>query len=156
MALWYKSGSSYESQKSGMLEMWRNGLSNRREVIPICLVRSGIVAKSTVQLENEMKKLLDLRGTIPPFTLLKLTHGFRMLRSGETMEVIGSNPNSKKEILNVLTALPCEVLYIGNTESNYFIRLRKIASSTLLKQGKKNDRRHSQITSPGCVDTVDQ
>jgi TusA-related sulfurtransferase len=75
-----------------------------------------------------MSNLLDLSGTIPPFTLLKLTHGFRKLQSGDTMEVIGTNPDSKKDILNVLTALPCEVLYVGNTKSSYIIRLRKMAN----------------------------
>jgi hypothetical protein len=45
------------------------------------------------------------------------------------MEVIGINPDSKKDILNVLKALPCEVLYVGNTKSCYLIRLRKLANS---------------------------
>ena len=76
-----------------------------------------------------MRNLLDLRGTIPPFTLLKLTDGFRKLRSGETMEVIGTNPDSKKEILNVLKALLCEVLYVDNTKNFYFIRIRKLANN---------------------------
>jgi TusA-related sulfurtransferase len=76
-----------------------------------------------------MRNLLDLRGTIPPFTLLKLTDGFRKLRSGEIMEVIGTNPDSKKEILNVLAALLCEVLYVGDTKNCYFIRFRKLANN---------------------------
>jgi hypothetical protein len=67
------------------------------------------------------------------------------------MEVIGINPDSKKDILNVLRALPCEVLYVGNSKSRYLIRLRKLANSTVPKQGKK----HPQITSPGCRDRVD-
>jgi TusA-related sulfurtransferase len=95
-----------------------------------------------------MRNLLDLRGTIPPFTLLKLTHGFRRLPSGETVEVIGNNPDSKKDILNVLTALPCEVLYVGNTKSSYFIRLRKMANSKAHKQIKKYDSEHFPINSP--------
>jgi TusA-related sulfurtransferase len=76
-----------------------------------------------------MRNPFDLRGTFPPFTLLKLTHRFRKLQSGETMEVVGINPDSKKDILNVLKALPCEVLYVGNTKSCYLIRLRKLANS---------------------------
>jgi len=82
-----------------------------------------------------MRNLFDLRETFPPFTLLKLTHRFRKLRSGETMEVIGINPDSKKDILNVLRALPCEVLYVGNSKSRYLIRLRKLANSTVPKHG---------------------
>ena len=102
-----------------------------------------------------MRNLFDLRGTFPPFALLKLTHRFRKLRSGETMEVIGTNPDSKKEILSVLKALPCEVLYVGNTKSCYYIRLRKLAKSKAHGQDEKNYRRHLQINFPGCPDTAE-
>jgi TusA-related sulfurtransferase len=89
-----------------------------------------------------MRNLLDLKGTIPPFTLLKLTQRFRKLQNGETMEVIGANPDSKKDIMNVLMTLPCKVLHVGNTKSCYFIRLRKLANGKAYKQEEKNGRRH--------------
>lgn len=97
-------------------------------------------AGRAVQSENEMSSFLDLRWTIPPFTLLKLTHGFRKLQTGEIMKVIGTSPDSKKDILNVLKALPCEIICVGDTNSCYFIHLKKVADNKAHRQGKNGGR----------------
>ena len=80
-----------------------------------------------------MGNFLDLRRMILPFTLLKLTHGFRKLRNGEIMEIVGTNPYSRKDILKVLRTMPCELLYVGHAKNCYFIRLRKLGDSEAQK-----------------------
>ena len=57
-----------------------------------------------------MKHSLDLRGMIIPFTMLKLSNGFRKMRVGEILEIIVANPDARKYILEILATLDCEVL----------------------------------------------
>ena len=53
---------------------------------------------------------LDLRGLINPFTLLKASNAFKELRTGETIEIIGSSPEMANDLLKVLPASSCEIL----------------------------------------------
>lgn len=69
--------------------------------------------------------VLDLRGMIIPLTLLKITHGFRQLGPGETLEIIGTDPDTRRDVLKVLETPACEVLGIFDEEDRYLIRLRK-------------------------------
>lgn len=116
--------------------MRRNGISYRREV---GRVRSGGkdgkpgTAAGVIRPETEMEKLLDLRRLILPFTLLEITHGFRKLQQGEILQIVGTNPDFRKDILKVLKTLPCELLYIGHAKNGYFIRLRKLGESEAQK-----------------------
>ena len=71
--------------------MRRNGLSNGRKVI---------------------RGLQPMPGMISPFTLLKITQGFRKIEVGEIMEIMGTDPDTWRDFLKVLGLWPCEV--IGN------------------------------------------
>lgn len=72
-----------------------------------------------------MDHVLDLRGMIIPLTLLKITQAFRNIKAGETIDIFGSDPDTKKDFLEVLAATSCEVLHIKNEKDGYLIRLRK-------------------------------
>jgi TusA-related sulfurtransferase len=82
-------------------------------------------AKRTSPLEPMMEHLLDLRGMIIPLTLLKITQGFRKIRAGEIMEIIGTDPDTRRDFLKVLGIWPCEVLSIRDENDHYLIRLTK-------------------------------
>jgi len=69
--------------------------------------------------------VLDLRGMIIPLTLLKITQAFRNIDAGETMDIVGSDPDTRRDFLKVLGATPCEVLHIRSEKGGYLIRLRK-------------------------------
>ena len=70
---------------------------------------------------------LDLRGTIIPLTFLKITQAFRKIKTGETMEIIGTDPDTRRDFPKVLGTSPFEVLCISDEKDRYLIRLRKRA-----------------------------
>jgi len=53
---------------------------------------------------------LDLRGLINPFALLKASKDFKKLKAGETIEIIGSSPETANDLLKVLPATICEII----------------------------------------------
>lgn len=75
--------------------------------------------------ESGVDHVLDLRGMIIPLTLLKITQAFRNINAGETMDIFGSDPDTRKDFLKVLGSASCEVLRIKNEKDGYLIRLRK-------------------------------
>jgi TusA-related sulfurtransferase len=77
------------------------------------------------QAEFRVDHVLDLRGMIIPLTLLKITQAFRNLRNGETMDIVGTDLDTRRDFLKVLGKSPCEVLHINDENGRYFIRLRK-------------------------------
>ncbi len=112
--------------------MRRNGLSNRRKVIsglppiPSMIRRDGEKGEKTSSLlEPAVENILDLRGMIIPLTLLKIAQKFRKIRVGEIMEIIGSDPDTRREFLKILGICSCEVMCIRDEIDHYLIRLRK-------------------------------
>lgn len=72
-----------------------------------------------------MKHVLDLRGLIIPLTLLKITQGLRKMSGGETMEIIGTDPDTRKDLIRILGLSPCEVLSVRDEDDRYFVLLKK-------------------------------
>jgi hypothetical protein len=68
--------------------------------------------------------------------------------TGEIFEIIGTNPDTRKDILEVLQALPCEVLSVRNRKDRYLIRLRKPGSGAAQIRGEKQDSRPFQAFAP--------
>jgi TusA-related sulfurtransferase len=68
---------------------------------------------------------LDLRGTIIPLTFLKITQAFRKIKTGQTMEIIGTDPDTKRDFPKILGTSPFEVLCISDEKDRYLIRLKK-------------------------------
>jgi TusA-related sulfurtransferase len=95
-----------------------------------------------------MKHSLDLRGMIIPFTMLKLSNGFRKMGAGEILEIIVANPDARKYILEILATLDCEVLGVHKGKDRYRIRLRKLGVGRMQKGSKKYDQRHVQEVTP--------
>jgi TusA-related sulfurtransferase len=81
--------------------------------------------KRSPRSEPAVEHILDLRGMIIPLTLLKITQGFRKIRAGEIMEIIGTDPDTRRDFLKVLGLWPCEVMGIRDGNDHYLIRLRK-------------------------------
>lgn len=81
--------------------------------------------KSSVRSEHKMKRMLDLRGMILPLTLLKITQGLRKIEAGETMDIIGTDPDTRRDALRVLGNAHCRVLCVRDENDHYLIRLKK-------------------------------
>jgi TusA-related sulfurtransferase len=54
--------------------------------------------------------LLDVRGAIVPIALLKVCQAFREMRTGETMEILVNDPDTRKDLFRVLPSSVCELL----------------------------------------------
>jgi TusA-related sulfurtransferase len=68
---------------------------------------------------------LDLRGMISPITLLKVTQAFRRLDPGETLEIVGSDAQTRKDLFKVLEAPHYELVSSDDDRACYRIVLRK-------------------------------
>jgi TusA-related sulfurtransferase len=53
-------------------------------------------------LREVMSHKLDLRGAIVPFSLLKVIQEFKLMNSGETLEVLWSDPDTPADLFKVL------------------------------------------------------
>jgi len=67
---------------------------------------------------------------IIPVTFLKITQTLREIENGETLEIVGSDPETRRYFFKVLKTFSYELLKIQDEESLYRIRLRKGDSST--------------------------
>ncbi|MCP4113880.1 MAG: hypothetical protein GY737_00465 [Desulfobacteraceae bacterium] len=79
-------------------------------------------------------RVLDLRGGISPFTLLKVSDTFRQMRKGEVLEVLWSNPETSSQIKKILPRDSWEVVgteEIRKKESWFSIQLKKTTGITL-------------------------
>jgi TusA-related sulfurtransferase len=77
------------------------------------------------QSEGAVDHILDLRGMIIPLTFLKITQTLRKIQPGETMEIMVSDPDTRRDFFKVLASFPYEVVYSKEGENLYLIRLRK-------------------------------
>ncbi|MFP4474925.1 MAG: sulfurtransferase TusA family protein [Desulfatibacillaceae bacterium] len=68
---------------------------------------------------------LDFRGSISPLSLLKMTRVFNGMQPAETMEILGSDPDVRKDLFKLLPPASYEVMLMEVTEgSDYFFRVR--------------------------------
>ena len=73
---------------------------------------------------------LDVRGTISPFSLLKVSLLFQRMKPQEVVEILGCDPEMHRDLMRLLPDAACEVLGATPGEENPEIarvRLRKEA-----------------------------
>lgn len=97
------------------------------------------IVKRNSSSKSKAEYVLDLRGMITPLTLLKITQGFRKIGDGEIMEIIGTDPDTRSDLLKVLGTSPCEILWIRDEKDRYLIRLRKGREGGRSKRDGNND-----------------
>lgn len=68
---------------------------------------------------------LDIRGAIVPITLLKVTRAFREIKQGEILEILGSDPDTLRDLFQVLNAFHYQLMDIKEKKTFYRIRLKK-------------------------------
>ena len=76
-------------------------------------------------METAVDHILDLRGMIIPVTFLRITQAFREIEAGETIEIVGNDPETIKDLFKILQSSSYELLNINDDENPYRIRLRK-------------------------------
>ena len=76
-------------------------------------------------MQSIVDHILDLRGMIVPVTFLNISQSLREIKSGETVEIVGSDPETKRDLFKILRTFSYELLNIDNDKDLYRIRLRK-------------------------------
>jgi TusA-related sulfurtransferase len=84
--------------------------------------------KESPVLKSKADYILDLRGIIPPITLLKVTQQFRQMKAEEVLEIRGRDPDTRTDIFKVLPDFSYELIImeeIEEEEASYRIRMKK-------------------------------
>ena len=84
---------------------------------------------------------LDLRGAIIPFSLLKVSHVFKILKPGELLEILCSDPDTRIDLLKILPESAYELTLMEELEEDSFyrIQLKKSFKSGESKAARKAD-----------------
>ena len=77
------------------------------------------------KLAQEIAHQLDLRGMIAPITLLKVTQAFRRLNPGETLEILGSDVQTRNDLFQILEAPRYELVSSQDDKAFYRMLLKK-------------------------------
>ncbi|MBC8432467.1 MAG: sulfurtransferase TusA family protein [Desulfobacterales bacterium] len=81
--------------------------------------------KRGARLESKKNHVLDLRGIIAPVTFLKVTQLLNTMRPGETLEILGKDPDTRTQLSQVLHTFHYQLLDTKEEGSFYRIRLMK-------------------------------
>jgi TusA-related sulfurtransferase len=76
-------------------------------------------------LEQDITHQLDLRGLIAPVTLLMVMQAIRRLNAGETLEILGSDVETRKDLFKVLEASRYELISLQDDMPFYHVLLKK-------------------------------
>ncbi|MBW1751517.1 MAG: sulfurtransferase TusA family protein [Deltaproteobacteria bacterium] len=81
--------------------------------------------KRGARLKNKKNHVLDLRGIIAPVTFLKVTQLLRTMKPGETLEILGKDPDTRTQLSQVLHTFHYQLLDTKEEGSFYRISLMK-------------------------------
>jgi len=73
-------------------------------------------------------QILDLRGAIPPITLLKVSQVFREMKEQEILEILCRDPDTRKDIFKVLPPFSYELIIMEELEeddSSFRVQMKK-------------------------------
>ena len=76
-------------------------------------------------MQSVVDHILDLRGMIVPLTLLKITQALREIKPGETVEIVGNDPETKRDLFKILRTFSYELLNTHDENTVYRVRLKK-------------------------------
>ena len=95
---------------------------------PGCCFSSGNIMEERGAVAGNDDIILDFRNTFSSISLLKMTEAFSRMRPSQVMEIRGSDPDIRQDLLKVLPAASYEVLKDGEsyTGPDFFrVRIRK-------------------------------
>lgn len=79
-------------------------------------------------LKKKANYILDLRGTIPPITLLKISQVFREMSHGEILEIFCRDLDTRRDVFKVLPPFSYDLIMMEEMkdESEYIrVQMRK-------------------------------
>ena len=75
-------------------------------------------------MEKKPDHILDLRGAIPPITLLKVSQVFREMKTQETLEILCRDPETRTDLFKIIPAFSYELIIMEEMEDDSFFRVR--------------------------------
>ena len=75
-------------------------------------------------MKRKADHILDLRGAIPPISLLKATQIFREMKPDEILEIWGRVPDTREDLFKVLPALSYDLIILEDMERGESFRIR--------------------------------
>ena len=72
--------------------------------------------------------ILDLRGAIPPISLLKVSQAFREMKNQEILEILCGDPDTRTDLFKVLPPFSYELIMMEELEeekSSFRVRMKK-------------------------------
>ena len=78
-------------------------------------------------MEKSVQHTLDLRGVIIPFSLLKASQVFKIIKPGELLEIWCSDPGIQEDLFKILPPSAYELILLETLEedSSFRIQLKK-------------------------------
>ncbi len=78
-------------------------------------------------MKKDPDHILDLRGAIPPITLLKVSQAFREMQNDEIIEILCRDSDTHRDIFKVLPSNAYELLVIEELEekSSFRVQMKK-------------------------------
>ena len=70
---------------------------------------------------------LDLRGAIPPISLLKVTQVFREMKPDEILEIMGRDPDTRTDMFKIIPNFAYDLINIEELErdASYRVQMKK-------------------------------
>ena len=75
-------------------------------------------------MEKSAQHTLDLRGVIIPFSLLKASQVFKIIKPGELLEILCSDPDIQKDLFKILPHSSYELTFMEELEEDCFYRIQ--------------------------------
>ena len=70
------------------------------------------------QFDRSITHYLDLRGTIMPFSLLKISQALRGIEPGDSLEVLWSDPDTPADLFKILPQNTYDLVGMDRVEEN--------------------------------------
>lgn len=75
-------------------------------------------------MNHKADHILDLRGAIPPISLLKVTQAFREMKPNEILEILGHDPDTRRDLFKILPGPAYELIILEEMEQGGAFRVR--------------------------------
>ena len=78
-------------------------------------------------MKKDPDHVLDLRGAIPPITLLKVSQAFREMRNQEILEILCGDSDTHRDIFKVIPSSSYDLIIIEELEekSSFRVQMKK-------------------------------
>jgi TusA-related sulfurtransferase len=93
---------------------------------PLTMIGNG----SNFKVKGKVDYMLDVRGMISPFSLLKVSLVFQQMKPFQVMEITGCDPDMQRDLLRILPEASYEVVCTEHQTTNMEISKLRLKKET--------------------------